>query len=132
MPELPEVETIRNDLSKKILGKKIISIKISKPKIVKSSVVGFRKSLKNSYFKKIDRIGKLMIFVLKNRDKFLLIHLKMTGQLIYSYEKNIIPGGHNYPKIDKLPNKFSHIIFTFTDKSKLFYNDVRQFGYMRV
>jgi len=132
MPELPEVETIKNDLSKKILGKKITSIKISKPKIVKSSIVNFRKVLKNSYFEKIDRIGKLMIFILNKSDKFLLVHLKMTGQLIYVSKKNIIPGGHNYPKIDKLPNKFSHIIFTFSDNSKLFYNDIRRFGYLKI
>ncbi len=132
MPELPEVETIRNDLSKSILNKKIVSIKISKPKIVKSSLINFKNSLEGSYFKKIDRIGKLMIFVLNKTDKFLLVHLKMTGQLIYISGKNIISGGHNYPKIDKLPNKFSHIIFTFQDKSKLFYNDIRQFGYMKI
>lgn len=132
MPELPEVETIRSDLSKEILGKKLDSIKISKPKIVKSSIVNFRKTLKDSHFKKINRIGKLLVFVLNKTDKFLLIHLKMTGQLIYSSKKNVISGGHNYPEIDKLPNKFSHIIFTFSNKSKLFYNDVRQFGYMKI
>lgn len=132
MPELPEVETIKNDLSKRILGKKIMNIKISKPKIIKSNLANFRKSLSGSYFKKIDRVGKLMIFTLSRDDKYLLVHLKMTGQLIYVSKNKIIPGGHNYPKVDKLPNKFSHIIFTFTDKSKLFYNDIRQFGYMKI
>ncbi|MFA5880433.1 MAG: bifunctional DNA-formamidopyrimidine glycosylase/DNA-(apurinic or apyrimidinic site) lyase [Candidatus Margulisiibacteriota bacterium] len=132
MPELPEVETIRGDLNKKILGKKIKDVKISKPKIIKGNVNDFKKVLQGSFIKKIDRVGKLMIFVLSKSDKFLLIHLKMTGQLIYVSRKETISGGHNYPKIDKLPNKFSHIIFTFTDKSKLFYNDIRQFGYMKI
>lgn len=132
MPELPEVETIRCDLSKKILGKKIRDIKISKPKIIKGNNSNFKKTLKNNYIEKINRVGKLIIFSLKEKEKHLLVHLKMTGQLIYVSKSKIIPGGHNYPKIDRLPNKFSHIIFTFLDRSKLFYNDIRQFGYMKV
>lgn len=132
MPELPEVETIRRDLSKKILGKRIKNIKINKPKIVKGKTLEFKRELINSSVKNINRKGKLLIFVLSREDKFLLVHLKMTGQLIYVDDNKVISGGHNYPKIEKLPNKFSHIIFTLNDKSKLFYNDIRQFGYMKI
>lgn len=47
----------------------------------------------------------------------------------------MISGGHNFPKVDKtveFPNKFSHIIFSFADGSTLFYNDMRQFGYLKI
>lgn len=132
MPELPEVETIKRDLNKRILNKNIREVKVSKPRIVKGSIQTFKKNLKGNSVKKIDRVGKLLIFVLKKADKYWLVHLKMTGQLIYMTKGKIIPGGHNYPKIEKLPNKFSHIVITFSDKSKLFYNDIRQFGYMKV
>lgn len=132
MPELPEVETIKNDLNKKILNKKIKNVIVRKVRIVKGSTPRFKKDLKNNYITKIDRVGKLMIFSLRRGKKYLLVHLKMTGQLIYVSTAGIVPGGHNYPKIDKLPNKFSHIIFVFTNGSKLFYNDIRQFGYMKI
>lgn len=131
MPELPEVETIRRDLSKKILNKKITNIKIKKNKIVKSNNQQFKKILNNNYFSNINRIGKLLIFKLKNKNKYLLIHLKMTGQLIYKDKNQIIAGGHVNPA-DKLPGKYTHVIFNFSDKSNLFFNDLRQFGYLKL
>jgi len=61
------------------------------------------------------------------------VHLKMTGQLIYRYDHKTVAGGHNLPKdLGPLPNKFTHLIFSFADKSKLFYNDMRKFGYMKI
>ena len=132
MPELPEVETIRRDLQRKIVGKKIVQIKVRKPKIIKGSKPAFIKSLTGNSFAKIKRRGKLLIFKLKKGDRYLLIHLKMTGQLIYQACGKVTAGGHGWPKVDELPNKYSHIIFTFADKSQLFFNDLRQFGYMRL
>lgn len=134
MPELPEVQTIINDLNKAILNKKIADIKISKKKLIQSNYPAFQKSLKNNSIKKISRRGKLIICKLNKSDKFLLIHLKMTGQLIYQSKSKLIAGGHSdkQSNINSLPNKQTHIIFTFQDKSKLFFNDQRQFGYMKI
>jgi len=132
MPELPEVETIRRDLSKNILNKNISGVEISKPKMVDGSTLKFKKILIGNRIIRIDRTGKLMIFVLENDEKYLLVHMKMTGQLIYVSGKKQVPGGHNFPKLGKLPNKYSHIIISFADKSKLFFNDMRQFGYMKM
>lgn len=132
MPELPEVETIRRDLIAVILHKKITAIDIYKPKLVRNGVKKFKQGLIDQQFTDIGRIGKLMYFHLP-RKKYLLVHLKMTGQLIYQEKNELIAGGHNWPPIEeKLPNKYSHIIFTFTDKSQLFFNDQRQFGYMEI
>lgn len=141
MPELPEVETIRRDLEGKIIYKKIVGVEVRVKKIVKSNLKEFVAILKGNQFTKIDRRGKLLIFSLKENknllrlslNKFLLVHLKMTGQLIYRYDHKTIAGGHNLPKnIGPLPNKFTHLIFSFSDKSNLFYNDMRKFGYMKI
>lgn len=133
MPELPEVETIRRDLSKKILNKKIKNIYIGKKRIVRNEEQDFLQVLNGNKFVEIDRVGKLLIFVLQSGKKYLLVHLKMTGQLIYCHQGKYIAGGHSLPKIgDALPNKYSHVIFTFADNSKLFFNDMRQFGYLEV
>jgi len=134
MPELPEVETIRKDLSLFVLNKKISSVKILLPRLIKSNLQQFYKIIKNNSFKNIDRVGKLLIFELqKPTGSFLLIHLKMTGQLIYCSQKNIIAGGHSLPKINNCkPTKCSYIIFNFQDKSKLFFNDMRTFGALKI
>jgi|GEM_PF-10480 len=264
MPELPEVETIKNDLKKRILRKKITAVEIRSKKIVHpvrnlslngvknkpadfipeavllsgtdryipplrrietSKTIGrkakplllkktfknskrflgaagcedaagvsqrnFTKILKGSYFSGLDRIGKLLIFELADKKNFLLIHLKMTGQLIYCGKGRIVAGGHsltpsNSPLVrgrinplllslvkgenlssplqgevppprrgrrgevgggapvaagaegwvgggvDKLPGKHTRIIFSFKDKARLFFNDLRKFGYAKI
>lgn len=133
MPELPEVETIKRDLEKVILNKKITAVEIRKNKIVRGNLADFIKNIKGKKFIKISRAGKLLIFHLSN-GFFLLTHLKMTGQLIYKKKEKITAGGHKLSDGDlkDLPNKYSHIIFTFTDKSRLFFNDMRQFGFMKL
>ena len=57
----------------------------------------------------------------------------MTGQLIYQNDKKIIAGGHRDGKsIVNQPNKHTHIIFHFSDKSQLFFNDLRRFGVIKI
>jgi formamidopyrimidine-DNA glycosylase len=132
MPELPEVETIRQGLKKQILGKPIANIIIKKKNLVRDNIQDFQGILQNNAISQIDRIGKLLLFKLAKQEKYLAIHLKMTGQLIYSFKDKLVAGGHNLPIIEDLPNKFSHIIFDFKDGSKLFFNDMRQFGYLQL
>ncbi|MBU0671038.1 bifunctional DNA-formamidopyrimidine glycosylase/DNA-(apurinic or apyrimidinic site) lyase [Patescibacteria group bacterium] len=133
MPELPEVQTIINDLNQVILNKKIATIDIRKSRLVKGSDSKFKKTLINNQFSKISRRGKLIIFSLKTYDLYLLIHLKMTGQLIYQSGKKVIAGGHSDTNpVNDLPNKHTHVIFTFSDKSKLYFNDLRTFGYLQL
>ena len=64
-----------------------------------------------------------------------MIHLKLTGQLIYQKKdgKVGVVGGHPIKQdLQKLPNRFSHAIFEFSDGSHLFFNDIRKFGYMKL
>lgn len=147
MPELPEVETIRQDLIRKIKSKKIEKIDIKKPKIVKNSAAYFREQLVGAVFSDVKRIGKLLIFVFKDKkveEKCLLIHLKMTGQLIYCDKKSFAAGGHANSRDEEKrireadvgqicqEGKYTHVIFKFKDGAKLFFNDLRQFGYLRI
>lgn len=133
MPELPEVETIRNDLREKILNKKIEKVDLRLKEIVKSSPKDLVLILKENSFKDIRRRGKLLVFALAKKNKYLTIHLRMTGQLVYQKGKKTIASGHsdNNDIID-LPNEHTHIIFYFSDKSQLFFNDLRRFGIVKI
>jgi len=139
MPELPEVETVRRDLAANLLGKKIKKVTVLNPGTVGKNPDDFIKSLSGSFFVSVSRRGKLLIFKLKKTDAYLLVHLKMTGQLIYLSDKSTVSGGHSLSSHSfekavggELPNKYTRVIITFADKSTLFFNDLRKFGYMKL
>src|SRR3990167_3707698 len=99
MPELPEVETIRRQLFKEVTGKRIKSVEIKLPKMVyfdgrRSDVKNFKKSLEGARITKADRAAKILIIELSN-GYTLLIHLKLTGQLIYRAKDGKINRGGN-------------------------------------
>lgn len=139
MPELPEVETLKRQL-KLLQGKKIKTAIVKWPKMVAPlSVAKFITGVKGRKITKVDRRAKMLVFYLDD-GWFLVVHLKMTGQLVYKKIRNqknkklsVITGGHPQ-KIDsdELPNKFTHIVLEFSDGSKLFFNDMRKFGWMRL
>ena len=139
MPELPEVETIRRDLQRVLVGRRIAAVDIRKAKVVQGNRSLFIRTLKGNTFSAVGRRGKLLIFSLKKGDYSLLVHLKMTGQLIYQDENRVVAGGHPFPLLDEeLPNKYSHVIFGLGGKggrgktARLFFNDMRQFGFLRL
>lgn len=132
MPELPEVETIRRGLSRALPGKKLIDFESDWPKAHNRSVAVYRRRLKGAKIKSVDRRGRLLIFNL-DRDARIMVHLKMTGQLVYRNHGHCLIGGHPIEQsCAELPNKFTHAIFSFSDGSKLFFNDVRKFGWVRL
>lgn len=133
MPELPEVETLKKDLKKTITNRTILAVKVKWPKMVSPlNPREFQNKIKNKKIIDVKRRAKMLILELSDGN-FLTVHLKMTGQLIFEPKKGkIVFGGH--PQKDgtvDLPNKFTHIIFDFTDGTKLFFNDVRKFGWIR-
>jgi len=139
MPELPEVETVRRDLVAGLLSKKINKVTVLNPKTVGISPDDFIKNLTGSFFVDINRRGKLLIFKLKKPDTYLLVHLKMTGQLIYLSDKASISGGHSLSSHSfekavggELPNKYTRVIISFVGGANLFFNDLRKFGYMKL
>lgn len=127
MPELPEVETIKLGLQKHLVGHKIEDIEIRVPKIFQ----GNPKNVIGAKVVAIKRIGKGLIIELDN-GYVLTVHLKMTGQLVFRDKntQNLVlskkVGG------DTLPSKYSHVIFSLDKGAKLYYNDLRRFGWVKV
>src|SRR3989338_11269455 len=85
--------------------------------------------LRGARIEEVKRRAKLLAFVLNNG--VVLIHLKMTGQLVLCHHKQIIFGGHTIVGAHELPNKYTHVIFYFTNGDILYFNDLRQFGYLK-
>jgi len=135
MPELPEVETIKNRLVNLVVGKPIVNIQVLRDK----SFRGDPDKLIGLQFIKVTRRAKIINFHLaQNIDQSknfglsnLLIHLKMTGQLIYVDENTKVGGGHPTADwVNDLPSKHTRVIIQFVDKSNLFFNDMRVFGWV--
>ena len=128
MPELPEVETIKRGLSRKIIGHTITDVTILNAK----SFQGLKAKIIGQKIIGVDRRAKVLRLMLENNQN-LLFHLKMTGQLIYLYSKKRIAGGH--PSHDwhaDLPNKHTRLIIHFDHSSALFFNDLRKFGWCKI
>lgn len=126
MPELPEVETIKLVLQRKIIGLKISKIQVLSPK----SFMGNPNLAQGQKVLKIWRKAKILGLDLEKIS--LLIHLKMTGQLIYEDGKRFIGGHPTEDMMGPIPNPHTRVIFSFSDGSKLYFNDQRRFGWIRV
>lgn len=127
MPELPEVETIRTQLQKEIVGKTIKKITGNAPKMVRGNIHdAIGKKVED-----IERRAKILIWHLSG-DTDILFHLKLTGQLIYvdkSGQK--FGGGHPVPPLNRpSPNASTRITIEFSDEAHLYFNDIRKFGWM--
>jgi len=149
MPELPEVETVVTELRKKLKDKRIKDVRILLPKIVAmgplvvsnlrktdgAQAIKFAKTLKGKKISGVTRRAKMIIIDLEGK-LAILVHLKMTGQLIYlnqnELDKQIRLFNTEKSNLVRLPAKSTHVIFEFTDHSRLFYNDFRQFGYLKL
>lgn len=130
MPELPEVETIRRGLTKRIKDFTIRDVEVR----VRKLFHGDEKNAQNAKIINIWRRAKMLGMELDN-DYSILVHLKMTGQLVFCSKnvKDKIVGGHPQKAYNEpLPHKHTHIIINFTDDSRLFFNDLRKFGWMKI
>ncbi len=143
MPELPEVESLRRSLVPFIVGQKILEIDVKLPKLISAKgttrqiseekTSSFIDGLTNQRIIDIDRRAKNLIFKLENKS-ILLVHLKMTGQLVYKPniedKTKLIWGGHPIKDSEQnLPHKHTYLTFKL-EQGTLYYNDVRQFGYL--
>lgn len=128
MPELPEVETLKRELSRVLIGKKFKKVEVlNKKSVAPLSSKVFQTKLTGKKIKSVDRRAKMLIINLAG-PLSLAVHLKMTGQLIYSAKnKKIIAGGH-----PEDPEKYTRIIFTFSTGEQLRFNDLRKFGWIRL
>ena len=128
MPELPEVEIIKRGIIAKLKGKKIVRVEIRMPKLF----IGNSKNVIGAKIIGARRVAKILEIVLDNNYS-ILVHLKMTGQLIYKDDKSKAVGGHTQKIYDAdPPHAFTQIIYAFSDGSHLYYNDFRKFGWNKV
>ncbi len=139
MPELPEVETIRRGLLQKLVGQQVDRIDVHWQKSFPADDL---KNLIHHEITDIERRGKVLIIRLAN-DYSLLIHLKMTGQLVFDEKvqetsnkkqtKRRFAGGHpTKSMMADLPDSSTRVIFTFKNRSNLFFNDQRKFGWIKL
>lgn len=128
MPELPEVETIADQLNLHLVGKKIVDVTVLNDKSFDQGDFDIISDVIDSVYRR----AKTLVFVLRS-GSYMLAHLKMTGQMIYQENGARITGGH--PSHDfhaELPNKHTRVVIDFDDHSTLYFNDLRKFGWIRV
>jgi len=116
MPELPEVENVKRKLEPLILNQHIVDLDVYADRIIRTpDVAQFISLVKGQTFRKIERKGKHLIFVL---DKgYIVSHLRMEGK-------------YDYTETSTEKNKHDHVLFHFSNGFDLRYNDVRKFGTM--
>src|ERR1043166_3586515 len=147
MPELPEVETIRIGLSKLLPERVIKDVWHDWQKSFPNAPADVARFMVNASVSDVRRRAKVLIIELSSGYS-LIIHLKMTGQLVFidknqlqspvtshhsSVKEKRFAGGHPTESLIKeLPDKSTRVILDFTDGSKLFFNDQRKFGWMRL
>lgn len=132
MPELPEVETVRQGLKKLIIGKTIKHEDHDTPKGFPNTPADVANFLVGAKIIDVRRRAKVLLIDLDS-EYTLVIHLKMTGQLVYRNGEQKFGAGHpNDSLIGELPDKTTRVTLEFTDGSKLFFNDQRKFGWMRL
>ena len=132
MPELPEVETVRIGLAKLLPGKKVVHVEHDWPKGFPNSQVDVDSYLLGATIVTVKRRAKVLLIELSS-EYSLVIHLKMTGQLVYRGKKEHFGAGHpNQSLVGELPDRSTRAIFTFSDGSHLFFNDQRKFGWIRL
>jgi formamidopyrimidine-DNA glycosylase len=132
MPELPEVETIRIGLQALLPGRVVESVAASAGKSFPNAPADVTSFLVGASVTVVRRRAKVLLIELSSGYS-LVIHLKMTGQLVFVFKTERFGAGHpNSSLIGQLPDKSTRVEFTFTDGSKLFFNDQRKFGWVKL
>jgi formamidopyrimidine-DNA glycosylase len=132
VPELPEVETVRRGLSELIIGKVVAGALNDTPKSFPNTESDVRQFLVGSEVTAVRRRAKVLMIDLSG-DYSLVIHLKMTGQLVFVSKDARFGAGHpNDSLVNALPDKSTRVTIEFTDGSQLFFNDQRKFGWVKL
>ena len=131
MPELPEVETVRLGLSRLLPGHRVESVESDWPKSFPNSLSDVKDFLLGSKIVQVRRRAKVLIIDLSSGYS-LIIHLKMTGQLVFRSNSAVFGAGHpSGSLVGKLPDKSTRVVFDL-GSAKLFFNDQRKFGWVRL
>lgn len=131
MPELPEVETVKRGLERLVVSKKIIAVAHDWPKSFPNDQQMVDEFMIGATITGLRRRGKAMMLDLSTNYS-LVVHLKMTGQMVFVGDERFGAGHPNDSLIATLPNSTTRVTITFGDKTKLFFNDQRKFGWMKL
>jgi len=133
MPELPEVETVRQGLLGLLPNKAVQAVDFDWAKSFPNSRTDVEAFLVGATIIDVRRRAKVLIIDLDN-EYSLIIHLKMTGQLVFRANDDSSRFGAGHPSdslIGQLPDRSTRVTLDLSD-SKLFFNDQRKFGWMRL
>lgn len=131
MPELPEVETVKRGLNKLIIGKIIKTVSSDTERSFPNNPGEVNKFLVGANVTGVRRRAKVLLIDLSSKYT-LVIHLKMTGQLVFMDNTSRFGAGHPSDSlVGNLPDKSTRVIFEFVDGSRLYFNDQRKFGWVK-
>ena len=131
MPELPEVETVRGGLHKLIIGRQVITVTHDTEKGFPNTSADVDAFLIGASVTDVRRRAKVLLIDLSSQYT-LVIHLKMTGQLVFVGTERFGAGHPNDSLIGDLPDKSTRVVLSFADRSHLYFNDQRKFGWVRL
>lgn len=145
MPELPEVETVRRGLQQLIVGRQVKTVIHDTPKSFPNASTDVEQFLIGATITTVERRAKVLMIHLST-DYTLVIHLKMTGQLVFIGAKQTAPlskgsvgtqerfgAGHPTDSlVGELPDRSTRVTIEFIDGSHVYFNDQRKFGWMRL
>lgn len=132
MPELPEVETVRRGLHELIISRVIKEVSHDTPKSFPNVPADVENFLIGSKITDVRRRAKVLLIDLSSKYS-LVIHLKMTGQIVFRGDGAVFGAGHpNDSLIGELPDRSTRVTLTFKDDTHLYFNDQRKFGWMKL
>lgn len=114
MPELPEVETVKRGLNKLLIGHKILGVSFDWPKSFPNPENEVKNFLIGAKITDVRRRAKVLIIDLDSQYS-LVVHLKMTGQLVFRGQEDFGAGHPNDSLIGELPDKSTHVMFSLAD-----------------
>ena len=131
MPELPEVEIVKQSLNKKIKLKKIKKVIVRNRNLRLKIPSNFESFLEKKKIVRVRRFSKYLIFCFFNNE-YCLLHLGMSGtiHIVNNFKKDIFTNTSFYNSPD-LPKKHNHVEIIF-DNFKIIYNDPRRFGFFQI
>lgn len=132
MPELPEIETVRLQLAKVLVGRKILTVEVRNPKTFQGEV----QQIQDKQVVQVRRRAKVLLIDLEGGVS-MAFHFKMSGQLIYDLDgantslTDRVVGGHPTADfVSSLPSPHTRVIFVM-DRGVLYFNDQRKFGWIK-
>lgn len=132
MPELPEVETVRRGLFRLIVGKRIVTLRVcDSPKSFPNDQTTVDAFMIGATITDVRRRAKVLLIDLDTQYT-LVIHLKMTGQLVFRGREHFGAGHPNDSLVGELPDRSTRVEITFSDDEKVFFNDQRKFGWIKL